>query len=61
MSWSALLKAIVFICFYISLVLFGQSVLYTKASIVCITLIRLSVVVQGPRKGSAALLGYVGG
>jgi len=61
MSWSALLKAIVFMCFYTSLALFSQSVLYTKASIVCIASIRLSVVAQGPREGSAALPGRVGG
>jgi len=60
-SWSALLKAVVFIYFYVSLALSGQSVLYTKASIVCIALIRLSVVTQGPREGSAAFPGHVGG
>ena len=60
-SRSALLKAAVFTCFHASLALSGQSVLCTKASIVYITLIRLSVVAQDPRKGSAAFPGRVGG
>jgi len=58
-SWSALLKVIVFMYFYASLALSGQSALLTKTSIVYIALIRLSIVTQDPRKGLAALPGHV--
>ena len=59
-SRSALLKAAVFTCFHASLALSGQSALLTKASIVYIASIRLSIVIQGPQKGSAAFPGCVG-
>jgi len=61
MSRSTLLKAIVFTYFYISLAFSDQLILHTKASIVCITLIRLSIVIQNPREGSAAFPGCIGG
>jgi len=61
MSWLVLLKAVFFICFHISLVLSGQLVLYTKVSMVCIVLIRLTVVAEDPWKGLVFLPGCVKG
>jgi len=45
--------------FHTSLALFGQLALFTKTSMIWITLIRVAMVTVGPGIGSIAFPGYV--